>query len=133
MIATEPGGGLFELHPSSLSLITAGGAPGWTRKVADVAGARAGALITDSTGNPIIAGDPAGTAEFEGGKLLANGPRDVFVSEFDPDGNERWTVPAGGDGSDWADELASSPSGELWLSGWSGKLEQPDLVTDPSG
>jgi hypothetical protein len=113
-------GALFEPHRSALSLLDAAGAPVWSQTVGDFSGGRAGALAMDAQGMIVLAGEFTGETEVASTRLQARGERDVFVTELDSAGAPRWSARVGSDGNDWASDLALSPDGSLWVSGWIG-------------
>jgi hypothetical protein len=113
-------GGLFEPHRSALSLLDAAGAPVWSQTVGDFSGGRVGTLAMDAQGMIVLAGEFTGETEVASTRLQARGERDVFVTELDSAGAPRWSARVGSDGSDWASDLALSPDGSVWVSGWIG-------------
>ena len=66
-------------------------------------------------GNILVAGSTDGTIEGAN-----NGTSfDVFLAEYDPAGNLIWVDEFGAPSTDWADALAISPDGEIYVGGFS--------------
>ncbi|NUQ64347.1 MAG: proprotein convertase P-domain-containing protein, partial [Pirellulales bacterium] len=93
-------------------------------------------VAVDESGNVLIAGQFAGSADFnpapdQDSILQSVGGADAFVLKLDRDGNFGFAKRFGGVGDDMAYALAIDPLGNIYLSGWFS--ETADLDPDPAG
>ncbi len=92
-------------------------------KSAGVNGASANSVVTDASGNVIVAGNFVGTNILFGTTTLTNAgggnSSDIFVAKYDPDGNVLWAKKqtGGGTGSDEARGVAADASGNVIVTG----------------
>jgi hypothetical protein len=68
-----------------------GGTHLWSRSFGDGNDQTAVAVTTDRSGNVAVAGDFKGTLDFGGGPLTGSGAEDIFLAEFDANGNHIWS------------------------------------------
>jgi hypothetical protein len=79
---------------------------------------RAYALTVSSTGNVLVAGQFAETATFGSSALISRGSTDVFVAQLTHSGNWQWATSAGGSSNDAASALATTATGEIYVTGY---------------
>jgi hypothetical protein len=79
---------------------------------------RACALTTSSTGELLVSGQFAETADFGSSKLASNGSSDAFVARLTRAGVWQWATSAGGSDNDEATALATNPAGEIYVTGY---------------
>jgi hypothetical protein len=88
---------------------TAAGGPGLDRTCA---------LTISETGNLLVAGQFAETASFGTIKLASSGSTDAFVACLTHKWGWQWATSAGGDANDEATALATSKTGEIYVTGY---------------
>ncbi len=76
------------------------------------------ALCTDADGNIYMAGNIAGYAEIENTIVQGEGVFDVIVTKYSTSGSIIWAKAFGGQGMDKATDIACSPSGFLYVCGY---------------
>ncbi len=84
----------------------------WTQVTGTTEDDRCHALAVDSKGNAYIAGSTEGDLDGDNA-----GQRDVFLTKFDPDGNEQWTLQMGTEKEDYANSLLIDADDNLYLGG----------------
>jgi hypothetical protein len=95
----------------------------WGTILGSTAASGAGRGITlDGSGNVLITGSFAGTADFDPGASTFNmaslGSEDIFLSKLDANGNFLWAKSIGGTQGDRAYALAVDNSGNVVTTGW---------------
>ncbi len=63
----------------------------WSKRFGDASNQSGQSIATDSSGNVLVTGEVAGSADFGGGSLTSAGAEDIFVAKLDPDGNHLWS------------------------------------------
>ncbi|MFK7988815.1 MAG: SBBP repeat-containing protein [Sandaracinaceae bacterium] len=85
---------------------------------------RASGVAIDSAGNVYVAGHFSAGTDFGGGVRAGAGMWDAFVASYDAAGAYRWDWTMGGVDADLTYDVAISPDGSVWASGYySGALE----------
>lgn len=82
------------------------------------------ALCTDADGNVYMAGNIAGYAEIENTIVQGAGVFDIIVTKYSAEGNMIWAKSFGGQGMDKATDIAFSPSGSLYVCGYTSGTAQ---------
>lgn len=85
----------------------------WGRETGTSGHDQAWGVTTDAAGNAYVAGETGGQL----GSDPHQGGLDVFVSKYDPAGNNLWIKQIGTGAEDWADGAAMGPGGVLFLGG----------------
>jgi ELWxxDGT repeat protein len=120
----DPGPGVYNLTSAEqdtfIAKYTSGGALCWAVKLfAPDSGVMQIAAAPD--GGVLIAGCFSGTKDFDPGPGIFNltcaGSIDIFVSKLDSSGAFVWAKQIGGTGSDFADCIATSADGDIYLTG----------------
>ncbi len=93
------------------------------------------AIAVDASGNVYTTGAFSGTADFDPGlgvyNLTSAGENDIFLSKLDASGNFQWAIRIGGPLFDWGQALSIDGSGNIYLTGYIGSLEDFNLA--PTG
>jgi hypothetical protein len=89
----------------------------WSKRFGDSAFQQSSAASADASGNVLLAGILAGTADFGGGPLTSAGGQDVFVAKFDPSGNYLWAERFGDASDQLALGVAVDSSGDAAVAG----------------
>ena len=74
-------------------------------------------ICLDGRGYPTVAGTFQRTAQFGNIQLQSAGGSDVYVAQYDPEGNARWARSAGGIGSDEGLAIASDGQDKFYVTG----------------
>ncbi len=77
-------------------------------------------MALDSQGNIIVAGSFSGRQNFGGGDIVSHGAVDIFIAKYSSSGAYLWSQAIGGAGSDWAKAVAVDPTGNIFITSWSG-------------
>ncbi|MFC1573479.1 SBBP repeat-containing protein, partial [Candidatus Eisenbacteria bacterium] len=94
-----------------LALFDAGGALLWNQRFGDAAGQQAYSVVVDGTAHTdyaYLTGQFAGSVDFGGGPLTSAGSTDVFLAQFDWNGNHIWSDRFGDSAYQIGHDLASS-------------------------
>jgi|GEM_PF-1087833 len=83
--------------------------------IADDAGT---GMARDTSGKVYLTGWFGALTAFGTTNLLHQGGRDVFTTRFDANGNLDWVYTAGGSGNDEGAGIASSPDGQIYITGY---------------
>jgi hypothetical protein len=75
------------------------------------------AVVADTMGNVILAGEMSGDIDFGGGALTATDPSDAFLAKLGPDGHHIWSKAFGGSNYQGIESLALTPTGDILLTG----------------
>ncbi|MGH7582084.1 MAG: hypothetical protein ACREL5_02525 [Gemmatimonadales bacterium] len=79
-------------------------------------------VATDGAGNAYVAGYFAGTVDFDAGPgataKIANGPYDIAVAKYAPDGTFQWVFAVGGGDVDSPYAVKVAPDGAVYLAGY---------------
>ncbi len=89
----------------------------WAVKAGDGGSDRALAIKSDALGNSYITGYYYGTATFGTSTITSTGLQDVFVAKYDPNGNLKWVVSAGGSLSDIGNAITVDNNGNVLIAG----------------
>ena len=90
----------------------------WSKRFGDGDSQAISSVTVDASGNVIIVGGFAGTADFGGGPLTSSGS-DVFVAKFDPAGSHLWSQRFGDAGGQHSGgSVATTKAGDIALVGW---------------
>ena len=68
-------------------------------------------------GKLLVTGQFQNTTEFPSGSLISAGSRDVFISEYDSNGNNLWTKRYGGAGYEEPFGIKAMPNGQIMICG----------------
>jgi hypothetical protein len=90
----------------------------WSKRFGDANYQFARSVAVDASGNVIVTGYFYGTVDFGGGALTCAGLPDVFVVEFDPDGNHIWSKRFGEVGDQGGYAAAADASGNVIVAGY---------------
>jgi hypothetical protein len=74
-------------------------------------------MTIDHAGNLVVAGALAGTSDWGGGPLTAQGLQDAIVAKFDPNGGHIWSKQFGDTGKQYVSRLAVDSANNIVLSG----------------
>ncbi|MFH1226477.1 MAG: SBBP repeat-containing protein, partial [Planctomycetota bacterium] len=88
----------------------------WTRQRGTTSADQANAVTTDTNGNIYVAGQTWGDLD---GNTTA-GLYDLFVLKYNPTGEWQWTRQLGSDNADYANGVAASTDGNIYLTGSTG-------------
>jgi len=80
-------------------------------------GSGANDMAIDSAGNVTITGTFGSAVDFGGGALTTAGGGDIFVAQFDPNGNHVWSTRFGGLGADSSTAIATDNAGNMAIVG----------------
>lgn len=100
-----------------LAKFSSTGAHLWSRGYAGQHNVVGNSVAVDPDGNILVAGRFEDTVDFGGGPLTSAGGSDGFVAKLAPDGTHIWSKRFGGAGSDEGASVASSATGDLFLTG----------------
>jgi hypothetical protein len=75
-------------------------------------------METDTAGRIIVFGYFSGSIDFGNGAIVSTGGRDIFLAQFDPDGNVLWSHVYGGAGQQYPGALAVNESGKIAITGF---------------
>ncbi len=89
----------------------------WSKGFGDAATQQVRAVVTDASGNVIIAGYFKGTLNFGGNTLTCEGQEDIYVAKFAPDGTHLWSDSFGDASDQYAFSVAVDASGNVFLAG----------------
>jgi len=95
----DPGGGLLDSAGGDDVFVVKFDAAGthlWSKRFGDVEDDMASSVAVDGAGNIVVTGSFRGTINFGGLPLSSAGGTDVFIVEFDADGNRLWSKRFGG-------------------------------------
>ena len=90
----------------------------WANSAGGTSGDGGISIATDAAGNTYITGDfysPAIT--FGGTTLTNNGGYDIFIAEYDTNGNVVWAKSAGGTADDEGFSIAADAAGNTYITG----------------
>ena len=81
---------------------------------------RAWSVAIDQSDNVFVTGDFYGTTTFGGNLLSSVAPnyQDVFLVSFSATGDHRWSRSFGGPNTDYAYEVTTDQSGNIYIGGW---------------
>jgi len=91
----------------------------WSDSFGDGHNENAWAVATDASGNVVIAGYFRDTVDFGGGTLTSGGYEDIFVAEFDANGNHIWSSAFGDSASQSCLDVTTDASGNVIITGFS--------------
>ncbi|MGI4742848.1 MAG: hypothetical protein ACRYG7_47430 [Janthinobacterium lividum] len=91
----------------------------WAKSVASTAGSEATSLVLDNRGEVVVAGRFTETASVGTGLLISHGDGDAFVAKLSSKGVWRWSTSLGGVGNDIISAIATTKTGELYVTGFS--------------
>jgi hypothetical protein len=111
--------------PLNVTKLSANGTLLWSKNFANgaqnAAGAAAFGVAVDGSGNVYTTGYYTGTADFDPGSgtsnLTSGGDRDIYVSQFDTNGNYAWAGGMRGAGSDQAAGMCVDGAGNIYTTG----------------
>jgi hypothetical protein len=89
----------------------------WSKRFGDAAPQLSTGVAADSTGNVILTGQVAGSADFGGGPLVSAGGTDAVIAKLDPSGTHLWSQIRGDGVNQNAFEIAVDGAGNLVVSG----------------
>ncbi len=89
----------------------------WSQGIGGTSGDDPNGIVLDDAGNFTISGTFAASVDFGGGPVSSAGSGDVFLAQYDPDGNHQWSRAFGGTGSDRAEAVSIDGSGNLAITG----------------
>jgi hypothetical protein len=75
------------------------------------------AVVADSTGHIVMAGNFEGTVDFGGGPLISAGATDVFVTKLDSDGTHTWSLRFGDMGIQYFAAAATNSMNQVFFGG----------------
>ena len=95
-------------------------------------------LETDAEGRAVMFGYFNGSIDFGSGPVVSTGARDLFLAEFDPNGNVVWAHAYGGPGNQYPGDMARNESGKIAITAFvdaavnfGGGLLTPTTPFDP--
>ena len=103
-----------------LAKLDARGDPVWARQASESNQSEGRAVVVDPRGRIFVAGYFVGSTQFGDTTLTSRGYADMFLAQYDSDGNPVWARRAGGDhpsGTDVARALALDSSGNCYVYG----------------
>ncbi|UCF04203.1 MAG: hypothetical protein JSV33_09640 [bacterium] len=90
----------------------------WSKSFGDADLAQfATGIACDGLGNVIATGDFDGTVDFGGGPLTSAGEYDIFLAQFDANGNHLWSKRFGDASAQWGNSVACDGSGNVIVTG----------------
>jgi hypothetical protein len=110
-IHTAGGNDIFtvKLSPSGAVL--------WARSAGGTGDDKGRAITVDVQGNAYVAAYFSGTATFGNITLTSAGGDDICIIKYDPSGNVKWVIPAGGLSDDVANAIHIDPNSHLYIAG----------------
>jgi hypothetical protein len=123
----DPGAGTFNLISNGendiyILKLDGNGDFIWAKSTGGTANDHVKSITTDFSGNIIMTGDFAGTADFDPGlatfNLTSNGELDVYVQKLDASGNFIWAKSMGGPYLDFGNAIVADASGDLYVTGY---------------
>ncbi len=93
------------------------GVLGWVKVLGGTGADYNFGLTINGKGNPVITGGFSGTANFAGNNLVSSGGTDIYVCEFDKNGNYVWGTKAGGNGNELSLGVTANSKGSLYIWG----------------
>lgn len=90
----------------------------WSKRFGSTGGDEGEGLALDASGNAVITGHFAGTADFGGGPLESAGNQDIFVAKYNTDGVHVWSRRVGGTEYDYATAVALDGANNVLLVGY---------------
>lgn len=93
------------------------GTPLWSRRLGGPLADRSEGVATDASGNVIVGGGFAGTADFGDGPVTSAGLSDVFLVALDSTGAHRWSRTFGGVAGDGSLAVATDTGGNVLITG----------------
>ena len=74
-------------------------------------------VACDDQGNSYVTGYYYGSLSMGGQTVNSQGSWDIFIAKFDISGNLSWLKSAGGQASDWGNDIAVDPAGNVYITG----------------
>jgi hypothetical protein len=103
-------------YDAYIAAYTPEGELAWAKALASSNPAEGHGLVTDNNNNIYLCGSFYGTVDFDPSsgvnELSAQGFWDLFVAKYDPAGNFRWAINAGGNDNDYAYNMIVTPDQE---------------------
>lgn len=75
------------------------------------------AVVGDSTGSMVLAGNFEGTVDFGGGPLISAGGTDIFVTKLEADGTHKWSLRFGDGNIQYFAAAATNSMNQVFLGG----------------
>jgi len=75
------------------------------------------AVVGDSTGAIVLAGNFEGTVDFGGGPLISAGASDIFVTKLESDGSHKWSLRFGDTGIQYFIAAATNSMNQVFVGG----------------
>jgi len=127
------GGTLTSAGPSDAYVAKYGpnGAFLWVKQFGDEAEQKARAVAIDAKGNVLVGGQAAGSIDFGGGPLSAQGNPSAFAAKLDPQGGHVWSK-VWGSGKASINAIAAGPNDDVAVAGsFSGALAFNEMWENP--
>ncbi len=114
------GGGLVSASGSDIFLVrfSSNGVHQWSKRFGGVSSDLGKSLAIDASGNVLLTGYVATSADFGGGTLTSAGSFDVVLAKFDTNGVHQWSHLFGGVGVDEGEGVAVDSGGNVLLIGY---------------
>lgn len=97
---------------------SADGTPVWARSGGGIDQDYGRDVTIDEWGNPIIAGNFTGEAQFGSQSLLAVGNDDAYMLKYDTNGNELWSLTGSGALSECVEGVIAGPENTYYITGY---------------
>jgi hypothetical protein len=89
----------------------------WANQAGSSTAEFARGISIDSKGNSYITGSFSGDAVFDTIHLTGLGGIEIFIAEYDKDGNCLWAKPAGGSNNNWGNSITIDSRGNSYITG----------------
>ncbi len=100
-----------------LAMYNSAGTHVWSQRFGGTSSDTGRGLAIDSTGDIVVVGSFAGTANFGGANLVSAGGGDVFLAKYTSAGAHVWSQRQGGTSTDDATDIAVDASDEVLMTG----------------
>lgn len=89
----------------------------WSRQVGDTGNDEAASVVIDPAGWPTLVGSFEGSVTLGSTTINASGQNDIYVAQFDGEGNDKWLKQAGGGQPDWGNGISLYQIGNYYITG----------------
>ena len=90
----------------------------WSQRFGDTGTDVMYSVVTDASGDIVVAGYFSGTVDFGGGALVSAGGYDIFIAKYSPTGAHLWSQRFGGAGNDRGLRVVTDVFRDMFLTGY---------------